>query len=209
MAEFLQMAVVIAVLYIFYSVTIKKWNYSTEAQRKERRTLLKKRGLSNTFYFIHDKTLFFLNAASGGLFTFFWLFRQWQAVKAGFKRTSGAPLKYGPFLRTFFGLVTFFSLNALISRTCEYMHKKTPLPPIVWSTLWIAGLILVLFATGYGAKIFGYLLWCYAPCALQHRLNAFPTQALDPRPKPTEIAATVISLLLAATGYVFLRTTLR
>jgi len=209
MAELLQMVVVLTVLYVFYSVTVKKWNYSTEAQRKERRTLLKERGLSNTFYFINDKTLFFLNAVSGGLFTFFWLFRQWKAVKLGFKRTSGLPLKHGPFIRTIFGLWTFFSLNALINRTCEYMHKRTALPPIVWGSMWLGGLALIIVSKDVLGKVCGYLLWCYAPCALQKRLNVLPAQPLSPRPKMIEAFMATVGLMLVAAGYVLIQTKFR
>ena len=66
MEQFLQMAGVLAALYIAYALTLKKWDYASEAKRTERRTQLKELGLSNTFYFIHAGTLLILNAVSGG-----------------------------------------------------------------------------------------------------------------------------------------------
>ena len=130
MEQFLQMAGVLAALYIAYALTLKKWDYASEAKRTERRTQLKELGLSNTFYFIHAGTLLILNAVSGGLFVLYWLFRQWKAVLTGFRRLSGQPLSGGTFMRTLGGAVTFFELNALICRTCEYMRKKIALSAV-------------------------------------------------------------------------------
>ena len=99
------MVAVLAALYIAYALTLKKWDYASEAKRTERRTQLKELGLSNTFYFIHAGTLFILNAVSGGLFAAYWLFRQWQAVLVGFRRMSCQPLAGGAFVRTTRGAV--------------------------------------------------------------------------------------------------------
>ena len=99
MEQFLQMAGVLAALYIAYALTLKKWDYASEAKRTERRTQLKELGLSNTFYFIHAGTLLILNAVSGGLFVLYWLFRQWKAALTGFRRLSGQPLSGGAFFR--------------------------------------------------------------------------------------------------------------
>ena len=41
MEQFLQMAGVLAALYIAYALTLKKWDYASEAKRTERRTQLK------------------------------------------------------------------------------------------------------------------------------------------------------------------------
>ena len=105
---------ILAVLYAMYALSLKKWDYATEAKRQERRTLLKTKGVSNTFYFIHAGTLFLLNVFSGGLFTFYWLYRQWTAVPHGFRRLNAQPLPHGAFLRTVGGFITFFELNAIV-----------------------------------------------------------------------------------------------
>ena len=197
MERLLQMLGVLAALYAAYALSIKKWDYETEAQRTARRTFLKSKGLSNTFYFIHAGTLFLLNLLSGGLFAFYWLYRQWQAVLHGFRRLSAKPLKHGPFLRAVGGFGTFFSLNAIICRTCEYMHHKAPLPPWVWGTAWLAGLAGTLAGPDVTTRAAGYLVFCAAPALLQRRLNALPKETIPPQPKPAEIAAAALALLLA------------
>ena len=191
------MLCILAVMYAGYAVSVKKWDYETEAKREARRTALKTKGLSNTFYFIHARTLFLLNLLSGGLFVIYWLYRQWQAVLRGFKRLDGAPLKNGPLLRTVCGFATFFELNAVICRTCEYMRQKAPLPPWVWGTAWLAGLAGTLAGTDVTTRAAGYLVFCAAPALLQRRLNALPKETIPPQPKPAEIAAAALALLLA------------
>lgn len=197
MERFLQMLGVLAALYIMYALSLKKWDYDTESKRLARRAALKEQGLSNTFYFIHARTLFILNAASGGLFAFYWLYRQWQAVLHGFKRQDGQTLSGGPFLRTLGGLGTFFQLNAIICRTCEYMHHKPPLPPWAWGPLWLGGLSGTLFGTSWIMRLAGYLFFCGAPAALQGRLNALPKSPVSARPKASEITAAAAALVCA------------
>lgn len=188
---------ILAVLYAAYALSLKKWTYVTEAQREQRRRELKEKGLSNTFYFIGAGTLFLLNAASGGLFSFYWMYRQWQAVMRGFKRLDGTALKGGPFVRALGGLVTFFPLNAIIARTCEYMRKKAPLPPWVWGTLWLAGLAGAIFVTRWPERLVCYAFFCGAPAALQNRLNALPKDPVPAKPKPAEYVAAACGLIAA------------
>ena len=197
MEKLLQMLGILAALYIAYVLSLKKWDYASESKRAARRTWLKSKGLSNTFYFIHAGTLFLLNMISGGLFVFYWIYRQWQAVLRGFRRLDGISLEHGPFIRTLGGFGTFFSLNAIICRTCEYMRKKSPMPPWVWGTLWLTGLAGTLLLPMGAEKGFCYFFFCAAPAALQHRLNALPTMPLITKPKPTELIATVIGLIIA------------
>ncbi len=197
MERFLQMLGVLAALYIMYALSLKKWDYDTESKRLARRAALKEQGLSNTFYFIHARTLFILNAFSGGLFVFYWLYRQWQAALYGFKRQDGQPLAGGPFLRTLGGFGTFFQLNAVICRTCEYMHHKAPLPPWVWGILWLGGLGGALLGTSWAIRLAGYLFFCGAPAALQRRLNELPKTPVSARPKTGEITAAAAALVCA------------
>ncbi|WP_428052871.1 hypothetical protein [Candidatus Avelusimicrobium stercoris] len=209
MEQFLQMVAVLAALYIAYALTLKKWDYASEAKRTERRTQLKELGLSNTFYFIHAGTLFILNAASGGLFAVYWLFRQWKAVLVGFRRLSGQPLAGGAFVRTLGGAVTFFGLNAIICRTCEYMRKKSPLPPWVWGTLWLGGLIGTILVKPLFWRACCYALWVGAPAALQRRLNALPEQTLSAKPKPGELAFAIFGLVCVLGAAAAIRTFIR
>ena len=194
MERLLQMLGILAVLYAMYALSLKKWDYATEAKRQERRTLLKTKGVSNTFYFIHAGTLFLLNVFSGGLFTFYWLYRQWTAVPHGFRRLNAQPLPHGAFLRTVGGFITFFELNAIICRTCEYMRHKPPLPPWAWGTMWLGGLIGAIAAPGWTEKLIGYALFCAAPAVLQKRLNALPAEKILPTPKPKECFAAAAAL---------------
>ena len=194
-----------AVLYVLYAATLKRWNYSTEKERIQRRGVLKQHGMSNTFYFIHTKTLFVLNVFSGGLFTFYWLFKQWQAVRFGFRRVDGKPLKINPLFRTLLGFITFFELNALINRTCEYTRRPQTLPLGIWGMVWLGGLMGCFFCDGWN-KIFPYLLWCYAPSALQDKVNGLTPKEVSPRPKLSEMAAVAVCISALAAGWVFLKT---
>ena len=197
MERIIQMLGILAVLYAAYALSLKKWTYVTEAQREQRRRELKEKGLSNTFYFIGAGTLFLLNAASGGLFSFYWMYRQWQAVTRGFKRLDGTALKGGPFVRALGGFITFFPLNAIIARTCEYMRKKAPLPPWVWGTLWLAGLAGAIFVTRWPERLVCYAFSCGAPAAPQNRLNALPKAPVPANPNPAEYVAAACGLIAA------------
>ncbi len=97
----------LGVMYAAYALSVKNWNYTSEAAREKRKTELKKEGLTNTFYFIHARTLFVLTVVSGGAFTLYWLLQQWHAVLRGFRRADGTSLKGKPFVRTLGGAFTF------------------------------------------------------------------------------------------------------
>ena len=189
---------IVAVLYAAYALSLKRWDYDTEAKRNARRARWKEQGLTNTFYFIHAGTLFCLNLASGGLFTFYWLFRQWQAVSHGFRRLDGKPLRGGAWVRALGGFISFFPLNALICRTCAYLRHTAPLPPWVWGTLWLGGLAGTLASPSAAGRIIGYLFFCGAPAVLQRRLNALPNQPISASPRPREILAALGALACAA-----------
>lgn len=197
MQRLLEIFLALGILYAVYALGMKKWNYSTESDREKRKAELKKLGLSNTFYFIHARTFFVLNLVSGGLFSFYWFFKQWQAALKGFKRLEGEPLKYGPFMRALGAPITFFPLAALINRTCEYMRKKTAWPAGWWGSLWLGGLVLVFCPVETFLRLTGYVFFCLAPVVYQNRLNALPKDSVSPAPKKAEIVAAVIGLMLA------------
>ena len=193
MERLIEMLVIIGLLYAGYALTLQKWTYVAQADWEKRKNVLKTKGLTNTFYFINARTQFILTLLSGGLFTFFWLYRQWSAVLKGFRRLEGGPLRFGPLLRTLGGFVTFFSLGGIMNRTCEYMRKKPALPAGVWGLLWLGGLGAVFAPVSAGWRITGYILFCAAPVAFQRRLNALPKQEPSAWPK-------IIELLAAAAG---------
>ena len=206
MERLIEMLTVLALLYAGYALGIKRWSYaSTQADREKRRTELKAKGLCNTFYFIHAGTLFFLILFSAGTFTLYWMFQQWKAVLKGFRRSDGIPLKYGPLLRTLFGLITFFSLAGIINRTCEYMRKTPAWPAAWWGSLWLGGFLMVLLAQSLLVRGVGFFLFCLAPSVLQHRLNALPKTRLSVKPKPREFAASALGLIVVIGTIILLR----
>ena len=87
----------IAILYAAYALGMKRWDYDSPAKREELKTRIKERGLSTRFYFISAGRLLGLNILCGGLFVFYWSYKQWQAVYAGYKSTSGHMPKRRPF----------------------------------------------------------------------------------------------------------------
>lgn len=195
MERLLEMLGVLAVMYAGYALSVKNWDYTSEAAREKRKAELKKRGLANTFYFINARTQLVLTLASGGTFTLYWLYQQWRAVLRGFKRADGIPLKGGPFLRTLAGAFTFFSLASLINRTCEYMRHPTAWPAGLWGLVWLAGLACVFLPAGWTVKALGYFFFCAAPAVYQRRLNALPKTPVPASPKIAELAAAAAGLV--------------
>lgn len=195
MERLIEMLGTLALLYAGYALSVKKWDYSSEAQREKRQTELKRLGLANTFYFINARTQFLLTLLSGGLFSFYWMYQQWKAVLHGFKRSDGKPLKGGALVRAAGGFYFFFRLAGIINRTCEYMRHKTALPAGVWGCLWLAGLICALAPLAPSARIAGYLIFCAAPAAYQRRLNVLVKNPLPGKPKMTELIAAALGLL--------------
>ncbi len=195
MERFLQMTGVLVALYIVYRLGIGKWDYTSPQKRQERKTELKTAGLSTRFYFMHAGTQSFLTLLSGGLFTFYWLYKQWQQVVRGFKRLDGTPLRGGAFRRAVGGGWSFFALAELINRTCEYMHKPTSWPAGLWGLVWLGGLILVFCPVAYTWRIVGYALWCLVPSVYQRRLNTLTNDHVSAFPRTVEI---IVTLFFAA-----------
>ena len=178
----------IAILYVFYALGIKKWDYTSQAKRDKEKERLKKAGLSTRYYFIPEKRLLLFNITSGGLFLFYWSFKQWQAVTAGFKNTDGTSLKYPPWLRAVCTFISFYQLNAIINRTCRYMRKRPTLSPAFWGTaLWTGFAAVWVPALPAGGRITGALFFILAPYVLQRRINALPKELPPTRVKLPEI----------------------
>lgn len=191
MERFLQMIGVLAALYVAYRLSLGKWDYTSPQKRQERKTELKEAGLSTRFYFMHARTQGVLTLMSGGLFTFYWLYKQWQYVLRGFKRADGTPLQGGAFRRAIGGVWSFFALAELINRTCEYMRKPTSWPAWLWGTLWLGGVIVLFCPVHYGWRIFGYMLWCLAPSVYQRRINSLTSEHISAFPRTIEILVTL------------------
>ena len=197
MERFLQMLGVLVALYVFYNLTMGRWHYVSPAQREKRRKELKEAGLSSRFYFMHPLTQFVLTIISGGLFTFYWLYRQWGQIKRGFKRENAPVSSINVLGRTLGGCWSFFILTDLINRTCEYLQKPVSWPAWWWGILWLGGLVCLFCPVQNGWKICGYLLWCIAPVVLQRRINTLTREHISMFPRTVEIIATLLGVGIA------------
>jgi len=205
MERLIEMGVVIALLYAGYAFGIKRWNYMSQADREKRREVLKAKGLCNTFYFIHAGTLFFLTVFSGGTFAFYWIYQQWKAICQGFKRADGRKISCGPLAQTLKSAVTFFTLGGIINRTCEYMHKSTAWPSGWWGSVWLGGLVAACIPWAPATRLIGAFLFCIVPSVYQRHLNTLPKKSVPAKPKPREIIAAVLGLIVVCAVYLLLR----
>lgn len=196
MQRLFEIILVCVVMYVVYALTVKNWDYHSEAKRKELRLRFKELGMSNVFFFTGTLKLFTLNILSGGFFVFYWLYMQWKAVLSGFQRLSRRPLKYGPVWRAVFFFISVYQLGGIINRTCIYMRKTPNLPAWFWGTAWIVSFIGLFVFSSVWAKTAAYLLFCAVPAFIQRRLNALPESPIPNTPKPAEIIAAVCGLLL-------------
>jgi len=140
MEKLIKILIGFALLYGAYALFLKKWDYTSQAKRDEQKQQLKEKGLSACYFFIPPQRLLVLNVLSGGIFFFYWSFKQWQAVLSGYKNLAGTKLKMGPFGRAFWGILSFYQLTAIVNRTCAYMHKPQGLSHLFWGTALWAGL---------------------------------------------------------------------
>ncbi len=195
MERLIEILVVMACLYAGYKLTAGKWNYTSQADVARRREALKEDGLSTRFYFIHARTQWVLTLVSGGLFTFYWFYRQWRNIRRGFRQADGQPLRGNAWWRTVGGGLTFFTLGNLINRTCEYMKKETSWPAGLWVTLWWGGLVLVFSPVSALLHVAGYALFCTVPTVFQRRINTLTRETFSLLPKPEEMLAAAIGLV--------------
>lgn len=198
MKQLLETLGILAALYVGYKLTMGKWDYSSPQKRDERKNKLKTDGLSTRFYFMHPRTQFILAFISGGLFTFYWLFKQWQQVLRGFKRLDGTPLKGSALTRAIGGIWSFFALAGIINRTSEYMHKPTSWPAGLWGLLWLGGLVLTCCPVDTTCRLIGYVVWCAAPAILQRRINTLSREQIPAFPRTIEIIVALLGGSIAA-----------
>ncbi|MBO7190672.1 MAG: hypothetical protein J6V32_00980 [Elusimicrobiaceae bacterium] len=192
MERLLEIIGIVVGMYVIYALTMGKWNYTSQAQREHRKTELKEAGLSVRFYFMHPRTQFVLTLASGGIFTLYWLYKQWSRVLRGFKRLDGTPLSGSAWGRALGGWWSFFALGNLINRTCEYMQKETSWPSWLWGSVWLSGLGLVFVPVEMEYRLAGFVIFCFVPTVLQRRINTLTAEHIPAFPRAVEIVVMLL-----------------
>lgn len=203
MEKFLQIAVGILIIAAVYLLGMKRWDYASAAKRAAEKDRLKHAGLSVCYYFIPAGRLLLLNLLSGGFFLFYWSYKQWHAVRSGYKSSSAKSLKGGPLLRAAFTCFSFYRLTAIVNRTCMYLHKPPALPAAFWGTaLWGGAAAACWPGLPAAARLAGAVLFFYAPYAVQKHVNLLPKQLPPSRLKAAEALCVPAGWLLwAALAY--------
>lgn len=195
-----------ALLFVFYVLGTRKWDYATEAKREAQKERLKKAGLSTCYYFISVRRLLLLNVLGGGLFVFYWAYKQWQAVRAGYKNAAGTALKMGPVFRALLIPFSFYQLNAIVNRTCLYMRKRPSFSPVFWGTVFWLGLAAVWVPViPVWGRITGAAAFVLVPVVLQRRINTLPKELPPTRIKPAEIVWLCVCWFILAGGALLLK----
>ena len=183
----------IALLYVFYVVGTRKWDYASEAKREALKEQLKKAGLSTCYYFIPARRFLVLNVLGGGLFVFYWAYKQWQAIRTGYKNTAGTLPKGGPIWRAVFIAFSFYQLTAIVNRTCLSLRKRPSFSHWLWGTVFWAGLAAALLPMlPAWARVAGAALFILAPYYIQKRINSMPKELPPSRVKKAEIAWLIV-----------------
>ncbi len=178
----------LGLLFGVYFFGMRKWDYTSQAKQTAEKERLQQAGLATCYYFIPVWRLALFNILSGGLFSFYWALKQWQAIKAGYKNTENTPLAFSPWLRTLFLFLSFYQLTAIINRTCRYMRKPTAFAAAFWGTAFWAG-----FAAAWTHvlaapwRLAGAALFMAAPCILQRHVNNLPKNLPPTKIKLPEI----------------------
>ena len=193
----------IGILYAIYALGLKNFDYTSEQKRLQIKDQIKQEGLSTSFYFINAKRLLFFEMLSGGLFIFYWAYKQWQAILRGYKNTSGKKLSAGPLIRSLLIAISIYQLTAIINRTCVYMRKVPAFPPLIWGTaLWGGAVAACLPILAGGWRVLGGVFCLAAPYVLQQHINSLPKELPPSRIKVMEIVWIVLSWLIWG-GFVF------
>ena len=205
MERLLEMLGVLVGLYIVYNLSVGKWDYTSFQRREKRKIELKEAGLSTRFYFMHPRTQWVCTLLSGGLFTGYWLYKQWKQILRGFKLLDGTPLSGSAWGRALGGWWSFFALGNLINRTCEYMQKETSWPAWLWGSIWLGSLGVIFMPFSYGWRIAGYVVFCFVPSVFQRRLNTLTADHISGFPRTVEIVVTLVGAILVGGVVVLLR----
>ena len=167
----------IALIYFFYALSMKNWDYHSEQKRQAIREKIKQQGLSTRFYFISARRVLLLNLFSGGIFFFYWAYKQWQAIQTGYKNISRKSLSFGPEWRSLFIFVSFYQLVAIVNRTCVYMRKAPALAPFFWGTVqWVALAATCLPMLAWGWRALAAVCFLLPSYAVQNHINLLPKQ---------------------------------
>jgi hypothetical protein len=176
MEKLIKIIIGFALLYGAYALFLKRWDYTSQAKRAQEKQRLKEAGMSACYFFIFPKKLLLLNALSGGIFFFYWSYKQWQAILSGYKNLAGTKLKFGPLTRAIFALFSFYQLLAIVNRTCVYMRKPQALSHLFWGTaLWVGAVLPLVPVLPWWARLLGAVLFIYAPFVAQTHINLLPS----------------------------------
>ena len=192
----------IGIIALLYWLGPGRFDYTSEQKRAEIKVRIKQHGLSLKYYFIPQRRLLFFNVFSGGFFAVYWMYKQWQAIRAGYKNTSGKVLRGGPLLRTIFAPISLYQFIAILNRTCIYLRKIPAFPAVVWGTLWWAGLVTTcLPMCPVWGRITGGLFFLITPYVLQGHVNNLPSKLPPARLKWAEMCCLFASWLLWAAAF--------
>ncbi len=194
MERWLDFVVVFGGLYAIYFFTLRRWDYTTEAKRRAQKDELKRQGLSNAYYFTGAWKLFIYIFCTGGIYAFYWLYKQWKSVAKGYLNTARQPLKGWPVWRALFGAVTFYQLAGIINRTCLYMHKRPSMAAWFSGTVWIICVAGSIILPGW-YKLVCLAIFAAVAARLQYRLNALTGKEVPNLFQITDIIPAGVSLL--------------
>lgn len=195
-----------ALIYLAYMMLLKKWDYNTEAKRHAHKDILKQKGLSTCYFFIHPYRLLGFNIISGGFFFFYWSYKQWKSVISGYKNVTRQPLRGGAFVRSIFGLFYFYPLAAIINRTCDYMGKTQMLSPIFWTIIFWGGLTAAcLPVLDVFWRLLGAVCFFIPPFVLQKHINLLPKELPPVRLRVIELFFVFLGWIAWAAIFVLLK----
>lgn len=193
MERWMDFVLVFGGLYAIYFFTLRRWDYTSEAKRKADKDSLKKKGLSNAYYFSGAGKLFAYLLITGGVYVFYWLYKQWKAIAKGYLNSTQTPLKGGPVLRAACGLVTFYQLAGIMNRTCKYMRKPPAAAAWFSGSLWLVSLAGIIALPSW-YKLAALAVFCAIPARLQSRVNALTGKEVPNQFKTSDILPLVITL---------------
>ncbi len=204
MDRLLQLILGIGLLWAAYAV-LARWDYTSDAKRAEEKERLKEAGLSAQYYFVPAGRLLVLTLLSGGFFVFYWSYKQWQAVRAGYKNTAGTPLNYSPLWRAVLTPVSFYQFAAILNRTCRYLRRPAAWPAWLWGTaFWTGAAAACIRDLGWG-RLLGLAAFCAAPYTLQKHINGLPKELPRFRLKWAEMMCVPVGWLLWAAGCILVQ----
>lgn len=208
MERFFELIIIFFVLYVIYALSLGRWDYTSHAKRQAERAELKEKGLSSRFFFTSPYKLFILNFFSGGLFLFYWFYKQWSRVETGYKTAKGAGLRFPVWIYILFGLLSLFELAAIVNRTASYMRKKTGFPALFWGFFFLLAFAGIFAANTAAASLTSFIIFIAIPCIIQNRINTLVEQPLTLRPQGAEIVVTVLSAGLWVTAFLLFKQSL-